>query len=435
MKMNAMALNTVYNHLLTTNLPKKTTQFDTHKKSELRSTYNAIVKMNKESPLCILDTSKESQNYAVDLKENARYLRNTIASLGGLDQSTMLNKKMAISTNTNIASAAYIGDVTSQEDIPSFEIEVTQLASSQYNTGKYLPSSGMDLPKDAYSFDINIQDLNYEFQFNINENDTNLDVQKRLANLITNANIGVEGNVLEDGEGNSSLVITSKATGTPKEKDYIFQISDDKTSKSKGTVDYFGIGEITRPSCNAEFKINGNERSASSNNFTVEKLYELNLQGLSSTEGETATIGLKPDTESITENISHLIIGYNDFLKVAASYSQTQPKSLRLVSEMNAISNLYQNELGQIGLEFKEDGTIKINNDQLIDVASQNSNSDTFAPIKEFTNSLVKKTNQITINPMDYVAKTIVAYKNPGHNFSSPYITSAYSGMMFNSYC
>jgi hypothetical protein len=36
---------------------------------------------------------------------------------------------------------------------------------------------------------------------------------------------------------------------------------------------------------------------------------------------------------------------------------------------------------------------------------------------------------------MDYVDKKIVAYKNPGHNFASPYITSAYSGMMFNSYC
>ena len=36
---------------------------------------------------------------------------------------------------------------------------------------------------------------------------------------------------------------------------------------------------------------------------------------------------------------------------------------------------------------------------------------------------------------MQYVEKTIVAYKNPGHNFPAPYAASAYSGMMFNYYC
>ena len=77
------AINTVYNHYLTTYAPKSTSKYDTHKKSELRSIYNSMVKLNKESPLYILDTSKDSQEFAVNMKENARELRNTIASLGG----------------------------------------------------------------------------------------------------------------------------------------------------------------------------------------------------------------------------------------------------------------------------------------------------------------------------------------------------------------
>ena len=41
-------MNTVYNHYLTTYAPKKTSsQYDTHKKSELRSIYNSMVKLNK----------------------------------------------------------------------------------------------------------------------------------------------------------------------------------------------------------------------------------------------------------------------------------------------------------------------------------------------------------------------------------------------------
>ena len=58
-----------------------------------------------------------------------------------------------------------------------------------------------------------------------------------------------------------------------------------------------------------------------------------------------------------------------------------------------------------------------------------------FQPMKNFSASLLRKANQISLNPMNYVDKTIVAYKNPGHNFATPYVTSAYSGMMFNSYC
>ena len=54
---------------------------------------------------------------------------------------------------------------------------------------------------------------------------------------------------------------------------------------------------------------------------------------------------------------------------------------------------------------------------------------------KDFSSSLLRKSDQVSLNPMDYVDKKIVAYKNPGHNFISPYTTSAYSGMMFNSYC
>ena len=99
------AINTVYNHYLTTYAPKSTSKYDTHRKSELRSIYNSMVKLNKESPLYILDTSRESREYVIGLKENARQLRNTIASLGGLDEEEMINKKSAYSSNEDIVRA------------------------------------------------------------------------------------------------------------------------------------------------------------------------------------------------------------------------------------------------------------------------------------------------------------------------------------------
>ena len=61
--------------------------------------------------------------------------------------------------------------------------------------------------------------------------------------------------------------------------------------------------------------------------------------------------------------------------------------------------------------------------------------TETFGSLKNLSASLMRKSNLVALNPMDYVQKTVVAYKNPGHNFVSPYNSSAYSGMLFNSYC
>ena len=196
------AINTVYNHYLTTYAPKSTSKYDTHKKSELRSIYNSMVKLNKESPLYILDTSRESREYVIGLKENARQLRNTIASLGGLDEEEMLNKKSAYSSNEDIVSATFIGEVPEGGNVPPFHIEVTSLASNQVNLGTFLPSDEKaELAPDAYSFDITINDLSYEFQYSIHDGETNREVQERLARLITNADVGVNADILEDGNG------------------------------------------------------------------------------------------------------------------------------------------------------------------------------------------------------------------------------------------
>lgn len=431
------ALNTVYNHYLTTYAPKRsTTQYDTHKKSELRSIYNSIVKLNKEAPLYILDSSKESREFAVGLKENARALRNTIASLGGLDEDEMLGKKAAYSSNENIVSASYVGEGVTDAAVPPIQIEVTALASNQVNLGAFLPSDEkIALTPDAYSFDITINDLSYEFQYNTREGETNRDLQERLSRLISNADIGITADILEDGKGNSSLRLTSAASGLKNDKNLIFSVSDDKTSKRAGTVDYLGISFMSREPSNAEFLLNGEPRSASSNHFTIGKMYEITLNGISSVEGETAEVGLKTDLDSLTENVGNLISGYNSFIRAAAEYLDLHPKSGRLLGEMDHITRYYQNDLEKLGFSFESNGQLSIDDNVFKDSILDDENRAQFSTIKDFTNSILRKTNQISLNPMEYVDKTIVAYKNPGHNFATPYITSNYSGMLFNSYC
>lgn len=430
------ALNTVYNYYLTTYAPKSTSQYDTHKKSELRNIYNSIVKLNKESPLYLMDTSRETREFAVGLKENARLLRNTIASLGGLDEKEMFNKKTAYSSNEDLVSASYIGEASAGDSVPSFNIEVTALASNQVNLGTFLPSNErVALSPDAYSFDITINDLSYEFQYNIHEGETNRELQERLSRLISNADIGITADILEDDKGNSSLRLTSAASGLKENKDYIFRVTDDKTSKKNGTVDYLGLAFMSRCPSNAEFILNGEPRSASSNHFTIDKKFELTLNRISQAEGESANIGLKTDLDSLTENINNLVSGYNSFIKAASEYLDLHPKSHKLLNEMAGMSRLYQPQLEQLGFEFKSDGQLSLNDSNFKRSVLSSEDRQQISSIRDFTNSVLRKTNQISLNPMEYVDKTIVAYKNPGHNFVAPYVTSNYSGMLFNSYC
>ncbi len=430
------ALHTVYNHYLTTYAPKTTTQYDTHKKSELRNIYNSIVKLNKESPLYILDSSNESRAFAVGLKENARALRNTIASLGGLDETEMLGKKAAYSSNQSIATASYVGESSVAGIVPSFNIEVTSLASNQVNLGTFLPpDEKADLPIGTYSFNIAINDLNYEFQYNIRGWESNRDLQERLARLITNAEIGINADLLEDDKGNASLRLASSASGVKDNRDYIFHISDENASKRSGTVDYLGLGFMSRLPSNAKFLLNGEPRTASSNHFTIDKVFEVTLNGISSTEGETAEIGLKTDLDSLTENVGNLVYGYNSFVKAAAEYLDSHPRSGKLINEMGHISRHYKSSLEEVGICLEADGQFTVDSDVFKHSILNDENRAHFSTIRDFTNSILRKTNQVSLNPMEYVDKTLVAYKNPGHNFATPYVTSNYSGMLFNSYC
>ena len=428
-------LNTVYNHFMTAYAPQGTnSKYDTHKKDELRGVYNSIVKLNKESPLFLIDNSNETKEFAISLKESARSLKNTISSLSVENGDDILSKKTVSSSNDDLVSASYIGNTTKGESPPGIELTIEQLASGQTNQGRSLPPDEMGLPPDTYSFDIRSRDIDYEFQFNINEGDTNRTIEEKLAKLITRSNIGIHAEVTEE-NGNISLRLRSDDTGVKGDSGLQFIVSDDKTSKTKGAVDYFGINNVSDMPTNALYTIDGEAESAPSNNITVNKAYDLTLKGLTE-EGEKVSIGLKTDVESLTDNISNLIMGYNAFIQNAARYLDSQPQSKALVREMSGLSSGFGNDLESLGVNFNSDGQISLDKNLIQQTAEEDDSLTKFDNVKKFANNILNKANQIALDPLQYTNKKIVAYKNPnGHNYAAPYVTSNYSGMMFSSYC
>ena len=86
-------------------------------------------------------------------------------------------------------------------------------------------------------------------------------------------------------------------------------------------------------------------------------------------------------------------------------------------------------------MDVTGEGQIEMDEDRFKSALAADSDYSSLSVVKDFASSVLRKANQISLNPLEYVEKTIVAYKNPGHSFPAPYVGSNYSGMLFNSYC
>lgn len=428
------AIDTAYGYYLSTYANKSASRYDTHKKSELRNIYNRIVKINKESPLYKFQNTGDVQKFAIDIKEGARNIKNVVASLSDDDDiSTAFQKKIAFSTQENIVTANYIGTSKQAENMDDFEIEVRQLAKPQINLGTFMDKERLDLRPDTYAFDLETTSAAYEFQFNVTSSDTNYDVQKKLADLISNAGINLQGSIIEDEQGRSALKIESGSTGRNQNEEFLFNITPQGNRNSMTALNVLGIDHISQPSQNAEFLLNGKERSSFTNTFSINNAFELTLHGISE-EGNPSTIGFKANIDAIADNIQTLVDSYNGVIHTADKYSETQ-RSTRLFRDISSAAFALQNHLEPLGLMVDSHGEISIDKALLEEAVNAEDPSESFSVLNDFKNLLNEKATNASLDPMKYVDKIVVVYKNPQKTLVTPYVTSIYSGMMMDRYC
>lgn len=427
-----MITNT-YNYYLTTYYNRELTKYDTHKKSELKNIYKSIVQLSKRSPLFEVKATEDLQKYVIDLKENSRILHNVAASLSSDEVGKSgFTKKTAASSNPDVLTARFVGD----DDVPSdasYKIEVQNLAEPQVNTGYTLDPDILSASTGSYSFDLNIGDYTYEFQFQVKDDDTNASVQQKVNHLINRSSIGVRSSIITDKNGNTALQLTSDSTGVPENRNIIFSVSS--SGSDNDAIQYLGLNRITNSPADASFRINGSEKTASSNTFTVNKTFEVTLQGVTP-ENESTEISFKPDVDSILENVSNLINSYNSVIDFAGKPTLFAAESNRLFRDLSSIAKNHQNTLDSAGLTVQPDGKIQLDESLLVQSISEGSFEDTLDELDNFKKELMAKANKISLNPMDYVKKKMISYPNPISSkvFPNPYVTSIYSGMMFDGY-
>ena len=418
-------IDTAYNYFMTTYGKDIGSRYESHKKSELRDTYNKIIKTNKDSPLYRIHDSEEVGQFAIDIKEHANAMALSASNLAGDedDITAILNKRIANSTDTDSVDASYIGNENSPTD--SFTIQVDQLAKPQVNTGNFLSAEGHSFGEGKYSFDLDIRSHSYEFQFNVNSGENNQIVLNKLSRLINTSDVGLNADLISDGNGALALQITSKQTGLGEDETSVFNISSTISWRELNTL---GIGNVTQSASNSSFKLNGEERHSMSNTFTVNQAYELTLK--SATE-EPVTVGLMNDTEALSNGVSQLLESYNGMLDVGLKYTGGN-SNRTLVNEISAIALNQAGELADIGIEIDPIGHLTLKTNQLSDKVNSAERARVFTILNQLKSDIAKAASKASINPMAYVDKAIVEYKNPGKTLAAPYATSAYSGMMMN---
>lgn len=428
------AIDSAYQYYLSTYSHSTVSRYDTHKKSQLRDIYNQIIKINKESPLYKIKNTGDIKRHAIDIKESAKSLQNVISSIsdstGNLE--SVFSKKVAHSSDENILTVEYIGNDDSSA--PSgFDIQVKQLASSQINRGNFLAPDRLDIESGTYSFDLDTGLRSYEFQYTINENDTNASVLRKLAKLVNSTGTNITATIQTDDYGQIALQLATKQTGIEENETALFQVIPDNSQDSVKAMQTLGLNHITQEAKNSFFLLNGKAHSAYSNTFTVDNQFDITLHGTNEEDNATR-VGFKTNVDAITDNIQRLTDAYNHMIDIAQSQNAMQ-SSNKLARDISGVARSYHNELEAMGINMDANSHLSIDRNLLVDAVTAPDAAESFDTLNQFKNLLSKKTSYAFIDPMHYVDKLVVAYKNPGRNFATPYITSIYSGMMLDRYC
>lgn len=134
--------------------------------------------------------------------------------------------------------------------------------------------------------------------------------------------------------------------------------------------------------------------------------------------------------------VQDFISSYNGLVDHNLEFERRVEMPSKLLQELKGLSKTFSNELESCGITFDIDGYMSLDRSLAIQAIESGDMQKLFQPDSLVTNRLFAKADSVKINPMEYIDKKIVSYPD----FSKPprgysYITSLYSGLLFNSYC
>lgn len=420
----------VYNFLTPAYQPKQNRSHANGYK-ELNNIYNRIRSISSQSPLFKLNITGHGQTYALGIKDTALSLKYRLEDYQDEKHSAFL-KKQIHSDAPQIADVKLLSDDTSS--IPDeFFLQVLQLAASQINESIPLASKQKAGFHGTYGFSITLDDTPYHFKLQLDNSNTNKKVLDNLSDFINKASIGLYANVKPATDpGMVKLTLQSKEIGSA-EEDRIFTLEGTPSkAEPSDLVSYLGLNNMVVPPKNSLFTIDGKKKESLSNTFT---LYHNLLVTLKSVSEDSVRIYFLPEEEGIYKDVKQTLDTYNHLVDFASA-NKNNRRSQKLLHELATVSKKWQEELDSCGIQIGE-GYHLISDESKVRSSIQDGRLRAlFTQPDGFGVELAAKASAISLNPMDYLDKLIVTYPNIKNSFSAnPYLTSIYTGMLFNFYC
>lgn len=422
----------VYNYLIRNYTPKNNTKFDIHKSSELRRIYNSIVKISKESPLYIVKLSEDNQNFALTMKDNALALRAQLAAVNESNESSVFAARNAVSDDDSIACASIVTEDYSSLPEP-FTLKINKLATPQVNDGITLFGNGKAPAEGAYRFSLQTGGASFEYQFQIGQDTKNEEVLTKLSDFINKSQVGIHSSIVRN-TGDNTMLLRLRSLATGYHLMPIFQLNDISSPKDKpGIVEFYDLNRIAQRPANAQIEINGEAKESESNQFIINSSVRLDLVKPAK---DPVQINYIPDCGKIVQGIHKLADSYNALISLANTNMEKQRFAGKLRHELSSTVKSYKNELESSGITFDNEGYMEIDDFLADEAAADGDLKALFGSWTGLAGNLAGKLSMISIDPIEYIDKTLVTYPNtskPGT--ANPYMTSVYSGLLYNSYC
>jgi flagellar capping protein FliD len=380
----------------------------------------------------LVDFTNEKQSFVLGVKEASMKIHESLQTLADDSEGSVFSKKKARSSDVEQVGAELLD--SDMEHLPNgFSVRVKQLANSQINQGKEYYETGKGLTAGSYQFRVTVNDVGYDFQYNIRKDANNREVMQGLSDFITKAKIGIVADAYSSEKGKIAMRLESTMVGTPDGRE-TFTLEDRSTDSSgRGIVGFYGLNNVAVMPKSAVFDLNGTEKTSLSNEFTLGRAVSVTLRQTSDTE---AMIDYHPDSDVIIEGVQDFVSNYNTLIGKNITFAQKTDIEPKLLRELKNLAEPFANELESCGITFDKDGFMELDTSLAAQAIEDGDMQKLFGADSALTNRLSVKTDAVKINPMEYVDKKIVSYPDftkPPRGYS--YITSLYSGLLFNYYC
>lgn len=431
-----MPLLSVYNHFIQSYAMMRQSRFDAHKKSELRDIYTRIAKMTSEQPLYKVSFDNIAQEFTLGLKGSALSLASVLKELHTRDASSVFREHVLISDHPEEVSVSVPEGTGSNAVSDPLCIRVSRLSSPQKNAGVFVASDAAELPAGQYTFTAGVDDNLYSFQFNVSEGSKNLELLTKLSDFINKTAIGLTTVVRQQPDlGLSRLELTavqpgSSVSGTPS-----FTLSDTKRPEGaeRGIIAHFGLNHVLALPGNTEFTVNGVSCSARGTKDIQSHAVSLSFHAAT---GQPVQIFAQTDSTPVVKKAAEFVKRYNETISLIRSNPAAGQGARRLWAELDRMTTQYGDSLSSCGILIAPDGSLSPEWKTLTHAAKDGTLEQLFTSEDGFVSAVLGKCNEISLNPMEYLNRTVVTYPNTmGKKTFSPYITSIYSGLLYNNYC